>query len=228
MGASYAVPRCEANATCAGGSGICDDLGSKCVCNDPLFSDFADFKRSTGCSVSIPWFQALWGINLVIWIASAFIGVFAWVVVKRRTARSDRTERVHIATCLIACAFAIALSAVELSTGSGLIAIDHSVSIVFGLAQLSYWAALLIKPSTRSETSVARFAMEQSKAIMQSYFALLPLLIALLIGSTIAVWIGSTDPILEEPVILAYYVRHHESVESGLEELTPYHRFCSL
>jgi hypothetical protein len=192
--------------TCGEGKGECWNNGTYCHCDDVNYRDKGDFQRSTGCSVYVPTYKGMWAFCLFIYFIDLVLSLIASVYMKRRTKEVENQERKHALFCSCNCIFVIALAGMHLSSEDAAIAVDMPVSIMFSITQLSSWVAVIVKPSTKSETSIARFAMEQTGWIMSTYFALLPLFVLTMFGASITVIVGAVHPETQNNIIVAFFV----------------------
>jgi predicted cation transporter len=175
-----------------------------------MYADQSDFLRSTGCQVYTPLFRTLWGLNATLWAGTTIICVAALLSIKRRTRPLEHFDRKHALVCFVSSFSAVVFSALQLASdsSSGAIAVDAAPSIMFGISQTMCWTALVLKPSTKSETSIARFAMEQTKSIMTLYFVLAPIFMLCLVASSISAIVGGFIE-AEHEIVVTYFVSEY-------------------
>ena len=199
---------CLLNEPCAFGAGVCGNW-SVCMCNDGSYSDPSDFAWSTGCSVYQPIYILLWAVNAVAWFIATVCCATAHKFVKRKSPAAEKWERWHKTVCFISSLCATVLSILQLAMGRGTIGMEIPSSVLFAVSQVLCWCALVMKPSTTRETSIARFAMEQNRGILALYSVFAPIFVIKSIAAGIVVIaaavVGSSTT--QVKLVESYFVR---------------------
>jgi phosphatidylglycerophosphate synthase len=165
------------------------------MCIDPAFENIGDLKRSTGCAVHVPTFEALWGLSLAIFVLNVILGIAAAMYMKRKRHVVERNELAAAWLQILVCALGLTLAALQLSSrpsadGMGTIhsrrlGVDVFTSVVFSMYNLFGYMAGLIKPIAQSEISIAHFVLERSnRRFVKGYKKMLVVFCALLAVSS--------------------------------------------
>ena len=206
----------NASASCAAGHGRCGAIGGYCICTDPNYEDMGDMKRSTSCAVHVPTFKVLWAMTMAMFASDILLGLAAVMWMKRKRRQAERAELFTTWFLILISMFGLAFAALEFSPTTSVegdvhsrrIGVDGATSIVFALYAMATFTSGLIKPISRSEVSIARFALERTnRGLLNKYYSkLVTILLGVLSISCFAPVVGAYKPHLEAQMIHVYGV----------------------
>jgi hypothetical protein len=180
----------EGSIICANGAGVCDPATLLCECNDPQYQDASEFRSSTGCAVYIPAYNSLLGIVGAMFSLNTVTSLMAMLLLKRRTRSATRAEMLLICSYFLFGVFGVTLVALQGSSPSRRVGLNLATTVIFAIFGTIGWFLLVLKPVSRSEVSLSRFAIDRTNSIARIYKRSIPLMALLIVSGMIVCPIG--------------------------------------
>lgn len=197
----------ETGGACAGGKGVCSGPSGVCLCNNTAYEDTGDLVRSTGCTVHVQTFTALWSIAVCLFAVNAIVGVAAIMCMKRKRRIVQRNDSASAWLQLLVSCLGLILGSLQLSSSpSGIhvrrLGVDPATSMIFMIFVETVHLFNLLRPMARSETSIARFILERSSRWISAGYKKLVAVSAFILGlASIAPVVSAYHPELEPSMV---------------------------